>query len=282
MKTILVPIDFSEYSKQALNFSIEFNEHMKGKIILLHVFSAPIVKDDLLDTTTKDDLKIFFQEKLVNQVKKKLEEWGSILDEKGINHDKRLLYGNPYDQITQQIIHEEADLIVMGSRGASGLKEIFVGSNAERVIRFASCPVIVVKGETHVNEIRNITFATDGSKEVDTIVDQVKWIQKLLKMKIHLLKIRTLEFETEEENHETLHRFAQRNGISNYTINSFQASLPDVGIIEFARQIHSGLIIVATHGNKGLKHIIGGSWSENVVNESKIPVLSFNLSTDSP
>lgn len=278
MKTILVPVDFSSFSKHALDLAIELNELIKGRIVLMHVFDAPIVKEGMLDQKTLDDLQIFFKETLVGQVDKKLAEWASILDEKKCNHVKKVLHGNPYEQITQQIVKEKADLIIMGSKGVSGLKGVFVGSNAERVIRHASCPVLVVKEQTKLNEFRNVTLATEGSQEADRFANDINGILNLLNLKVHLVKIRTFKFETEEEDLDILHKFAQRNGIVNYTLNSFLASAPDVGVIEFAKQIRSGLIIVITHGRKGIQHIVGGSWSENIVNDSKIPILSLNLS----
>ena len=277
MKKILVPVDFSDYSKQALDFAIEFNEKANGQIVLLHVFDAPIVREGTVDQATQDDLQIWFKENLIKQVENKLETWGSILTEKKINHTKKLLYGNPYEQITSQITQEKADLIIMGSKGASGLKEVLIGSNAERVVRNATCPVIIIKDETHIDEIRNIVFATDGSENSDKAAQHAKKLQNLLDLKIHLLKIRTFQFETEEKDIETLHGFVRRNAIENYTLNSFEAAFPDEGIIRFCEQIRAGIIVMATEGRKGLYHLIGGSWAEDIVNESKTPVMTFNI-----
>ena len=72
-----------------------------------------------------------------------------------------LKVGNAFKAIAQVIAEQEVDLVIMGSHGADGWEEAFVGSNAERVVRRANCPVMVIKGPVNLSEIQNVVFAAD-------------------------------------------------------------------------------------------------------------------------
>jgi nucleotide-binding universal stress UspA family protein len=277
MKTILVPIDFSQNSRQALDFALEYNELIKGELLLVHVVDLPIAKHGYIGLATQANMEVFYGKDAIDRHQKLLEGWVTEVRDKGHFVKGVLKFGNPYQNLSQIVVEEKADWIIMGSKGASGLKEVFVGSNAERMIRYAKCPVITVKGEAHVEEIRSIVFATDATREQDSIAQKLKDVQQLMDLKIHLVIVRTFDFQTEQDGIRKLQDFAMRNKLTDYTTNSYQAAFPDQGIVEFAEQIKSGLIVLGTHGHTGLVHLFGGSWAEDVVNESTIPVMTFRL-----
>ncbi len=277
MKKILVPIDFSKNSRHALDFAIEFNELIKGEIVLIHVLDLPITQHGYIGLATQANLEVYYGKKVINKTQDQLAGWAQTVSSTGQMVSTILKYGNPYEGISKSISAEDADWIVMGSKGASGLKDIFIGSNAERVVRFAKSPVIVIKGETHVDEIRSIVLATDGTESGEKLIAKVKQIQQALNLKIHLLKVRTYSHESEEKDQDILHEFARHFQLKNYTLNSIEAPYPDEGIVKFAEQIHSGLIAIGTHGHTGFMHLFGGSWAEDVVNESGIPVMSVQI-----
>lgn len=278
MKKILVPIDFSQNSRHALDFALEFNELIKGEIVLVHVLDLPITQHGYVGLATQANLEVYYGEKIIKKTTDQLTGWSETVSSAGQMVSQVLKFGNPYEAISRTLLEVEADWIIMGSKGASGLKEVFIGSNAERVVRHAKCPVIVVKDETHVEEIRSIVLATDGEEAEGELIERVKLIQKLLNLKIHLVKVRTFKHETEEQDIDDLKKFADHHKLHDFTLNSFEAPYPDQGIVTFAEQIRSGLIVIGTHGRTGLEHLFGGSWAEDVVNESKIPVMSVKIS----
>ena len=277
MKTILVPVDFSHNSRQALDFALEFNELIKGEILLVHVLDLPIAKQGFVGLATRANMEVFYGKEAVERAHNQLKGWESEVSAKGNFVRSTLKYGNPYQNISEVVPEENADWIIMGSKGASGLREVFIGSNAERMIRYAQCPVFTIKGESHVDEIRSIVFATDGTEEQDGLADRIKELQEILPLTVHLVKVRTYEFENEEEELETLRLYAARNDLKNYTLNSYLAAFPDQGIVAFAQQVRSGLVVLGTHGRTGISHLFSGSWAEDVANESTLPVLTYRI-----
>src|SRR6185369_5620641 len=89
-----------------------------------------------------------------------------ILDHGEVNHT-----------ITRHIKKNKIDLIVMGTHGASGIREFFIGSNAEKIVRYASVPVITVKQQIK-NKVKNIAFATDLSPIPSKVSERLKALQK--------------------------------------------------------------------------------------------------------
>ena len=276
MKKILVPTDFSQRAEEALDFAIQFNKKIKGKIVLMHVLDFPSGSFNTMGDIESLDPEIIYHGEFIKGVHEKLEGIKDSLNNENV--DVKIKYGNPYVSISKEIAEEKVDYIIMGSDGASGLKEVFIGSVAEKVIRNADCPVIVVKGSAKLNDMKNFVFATDLSEEQDFIASQAKDMQDLLDLNMHLLTVKTphnmrREFDTKRK----MEEFAKRNSIERYTTNTIDADYSDEGIVAFAEEVNAGMIIMGTHGKTGLAHIFGGSRAEDVANESKIPVMTFKI-----
>jgi nucleotide-binding universal stress UspA family protein len=169
-------------------------------------------------------------------------------------------------------------MVIMGSKGASGLTEIFIGSNAERVIRNADCPVITVKGKANPDTIQSIAFATDTSEEQDLIVPVIKDFQKFLGLNLHLIRVCTPHnYLTETKAKEQLDAFAKRNKLENYSIGIAHGEFTDEGVIDFALRHKIPMIAMGTHGRTGLAHFFGGSITEDVANHANIPIFTIKI-----
>ena len=144
MKKILVAIDFSAASAQALQYALKFADQFDSHLILLHVLHVP-ADDPGFYTSRKTDDRAFSN----------MEEVASALMDKFIvQHvkerdkvDTRIIPGLPADEIIRLTEKEQVDMIVMGTRGHSGIKRLIIGSVAEKVIRTCKCPVLTVQSE---------------------------------------------------------------------------------------------------------------------------------------
>lgn len=278
MKKIIVPIDFSEPSSHALNFAIEFNEKIKGEIVIVHIVETPVSQINLLGEVADDIMESFYTGEFIKGTHEKLEEWKQRVTDAGQKVSVHMKLGNAYTKISETITQEKASWIIMGSKGASGLKEIFIGSNAERMIRHANCPVIVIKGETHLENMHSMAFASDLSEEQDLIVNHAKEVQEMLGLNMHVVKVKTpYNWLSELDAQKQLASFAERNYLKDYTVNTIEADYVDQGAIQFAKEVGAELIVLGTHGKKGFAHLIGGSIAEDVVNDSELPILVYKI-----
>jgi nucleotide-binding universal stress UspA family protein len=141
-KKILVPVDFSQCSIDALRCALSLARQYESKLILLHVIDARAYESIF-------HIHMISQEEAFEALKgnaiKKYEEMLVDLDAKDVEMEKRVIDGHPYVEIVRMAAHEEVDLVVIGTHGRSGLDHILFGSVAEKVVRKAPCPVLAVK-----------------------------------------------------------------------------------------------------------------------------------------
>lgn len=278
MKKIVVPVDFSELSGHALNFAIEFNEKIKGEILLVHVIDIPVGHINFTGDVDSASAETFYTGEFIKATKSKLEEWAKKVEDAGQKVKFQMKFGNAFTSISKIVAEDESTWIIMGSKGASGLREVFIGSNAERMIRYAKCPVIIVKGETHLKDMKSMAFASDLSQEQDLIANYAKDIQELLGLNMHLVKVKTpYNWLDDVQAKKQLEHFAERNYLKDFTTSTVDADFADEGAVKFAEEVGAGLIVLGTHGKKGIAHLLGGSIAEDIVNESKVPILVFKI-----
>jgi nucleotide-binding universal stress UspA family protein len=142
IRRIMAPVDFSTNSRQALRHAIAFAAHYKATLVLLHVVEPVVYPADLgfppmtLQTTAVD-----FQDAAKARLQMLVEE---ELPE-GIPLETRIKVGRPYQEICDTAAKEKIDLLIVSTHGYTGLKHVLLGSTAERVVRHAPCPVLVVR-----------------------------------------------------------------------------------------------------------------------------------------
>ena len=146
-KKILVPLNGSKHSVQALKMAVQIAKKFDGKIALIHVYSAV-----RLATMTPPRISVMAPTGVAILVEGVREAGASVLADgeervkaEGVQVETLLREGHTVQEILKTAREGEFNLIVMGSRGLSKIKEIFLGSVSDGVIRNASCPVLVVK-----------------------------------------------------------------------------------------------------------------------------------------
>lgn len=279
MKSILVPTDFSTEANNALDFAIQLAKITDAQIKLLHVVELPsgsfkVTGDIYAGNDTLDNV---YTIQLINTIKANLQELEQKVAEKGVSVVTKMEKGNVYRHISRDITEEETDLIVMGSKGATGWKEVLIGSNAERVIRNSHVPVFTIKEKVDISNFKNMVFAIGECS--DKSIPVVKKFQKLLGLNCHLLKVYNTNklAYTHESAKDYVRNFAKNTEFVDYTVNVTDAPWVEEGVLDFVGHNHIDLIAMGTHGYKGLAHFLNGSRAEDVANHSKIPVLTINL-----
>lgn len=279
MKKILVPTDFSNPAKLAVEVAIEIARKAESEIVLLHVIELP--SDESFNTegqiSQSDDWEDkLFTLKLIEISKKQLAATRQKIEEKGIPVSYKLKMGNPFHGIRTAITDEKADLVVMGTSGRSKLEEMIIGSNTEKVVRYAKCPVLTVHEKSSGSEFKNIVYATSMSDDEKEFSNVIINTQELYGATIHMVRINTpMNFKPDTLVKEAMERFAKKLHLKNYTLNVFNDLSEEEGIIHFANSINADLIALATHGRTGFAHVIAGSIAEDVANHSRKPVLTF-------
>ncbi|ELR68314.1 universal stress protein family [Fulvivirga imtechensis AK7] len=278
MKKILVPVDFSRQAAYALEFAVDLAKKIKTRIDVLHVVEFPVgTTIDPVGLPVPTQLDADFLDVLKENAEKRMTTFLKKVPE-DINTKRKVDVGNPYINITEYITEEDIDLVVMGTKGASGLKEFFIGSNAEKVVRMARCPVITMHEKPKANDIKDIVFATDFEDPSEELITELKRLQKLLDARLHLLRVNTPNnFERDRVAKPALEKTAKRYMLKDYTINIYNDVYEDQGILSFAQDIGADMIALGTHGRTGIKHLISGSIAEDLVNHATQPIWTYHI-----
>jgi nucleotide-binding universal stress UspA family protein len=145
LKQILIPIDFSDYSDQALRWGVSLAQKYGAQLLLLHVI--PEVLEEVSARESAGEQLVI---DLTAEVEAQLHEIARQGLKEGVAVDVRVADGEPADAILRMARQEKVDLIVMGTHGRTGLSHLLLGSTAEAVVRAAACPVFTVRASaTH-------------------------------------------------------------------------------------------------------------------------------------
>ncbi|MGK7392802.1 MAG: universal stress protein [Candidatus Cyclobacteriaceae bacterium M2_1C_046] len=275
MKKILVPTDFSEQADYALELASHIAKQTGAEIYLMHVVEDVTVTTFKVtaDTALPDMEEKIYISKLIKKTRNDIHEAANRYPETNIKTQIRV--GSTYHNIKDIIVEQDVDLVVMGTKGATGLQEILVGSNAEKVVRYAKCPVLTLHNRITDFNFKNIVYASGLLEKDDQAIDIVKAFQKIFGSTIHLVRINTPNnFERDSQSYARMYKFVKDNNLENYTLQIFNDVTEEEGIIYFAEKVKADLIAMATHGRTGFAHIITGSIAEDVVNHSNRPVLT--------
>lgn len=276
MKKILVPTDFSEYAENALQVAAQLARKYHSEIYLLHMIELPAnMTNPVGDTRTNDLPEALGFMKLA---KKRFTELLAQPYLRDIKVHEIVEFHQAFDGIMETSREHGCDFIVMGSRGASGFKEMFVGSNTEKVVRTSEIPVLVIKNNHPEFKINNFVFATNLDNHNKETLKNVIAFAQLIDTKLHLLYINTAnEFITSKDTDTYLESYLEGTDFNNYEFHVYNDDSVEQGILNFAKKVNADLIGIATHGRKGISHFFNGSISEDLVNHANQPVITFKL-----
>jgi len=142
VKKILVPVDFSDCSLFALHYAVNLAKQVDASLLLVHVASSLLAPPEM--EYVHLDLKKF-QAEVEKHASAKLAAIAQKEIPATVHASPIVRHGTPWEEITRTAKDRKADLIVIGTQGHTGLKHVFLGSTAEKVVRFAGCPVLVVR-----------------------------------------------------------------------------------------------------------------------------------------
>lgn len=276
MTKILVPTDFSIYADRALKTAIKLAPLMNGQLELLHVIK-PMHNWQLL--SNQDSYRKIEEEIKSKYVLPLIEERKIWLEKEGVRYIVTVKSGDLYETIKQHVDKSKYDLICMGSKGSSGMTEIVVGSNTQKVLRNVTTNVLVVKEDLMDVIFPKVAFVTGlNSNERPAFIKFLETIKPFGVKDLHILcvdlngyfnqptivmKQALKEFEEMVEGYEVKTHF-----YPSYSVES--------GVKHFAQEKNIDLIGISNHHKHPLKRIFNGSHVELILNHSDVPVLSID------
>lgn len=158
MKTIICPTDFSKNADKALDFAVDISKQANAELVVINAFDLPYSQNVM--TTSLLEIMKETSEKGLNEIKKSLSA-------KGVNCTTISRMGNPI-RVIKDFSDKYSDcMVVMGTKGATGLEEVLIGSNAASTLHIVNVPVLTIPRDSEIKEIKKIVYATDYLSDKD-------------------------------------------------------------------------------------------------------------------
>ena len=291
IKRILLATDFSRWAQRAEDYACAFACSWKASLTVLSVAEFPpeLNPDYLVNQQYLADL--------LKRASSRLVDLKGRAERRGLAVTTRMATGIPSEEVIAAARAEDSDLIIVGTRGKTGLAHILLGSTAERVIRGAPCPVLSVRTEQADIEhegvlarpvtLERILVPVDFS---DCSLDALEYAivvaqqAKASLMLLHVLEPVSygLDFTLNESHQSESSTWTKRleELISSHQHTRvpmefrLRGGLPSDSILDCAQTLSCNLIVMGTHGRRGISHTISGSVAESVLRKSHCPVIA--------
>ncbi|MEN8137178.1 MAG: universal stress protein [Bacteroidota bacterium] len=275
MEYILVPTDFSKSAFNALEYAIEVAKVFKSKVLVLNTFEKPASGSssmmrivDKMESLADDEL--FSLQRAIRE--KELD--------KEVEIEYKHLHGSIYSGVKYEVKRRDIGLIIMGSTGASGLKDIFLGSNAFDVISKTDYPVMAIPPKAKFKRIKNIIFATDFDLKCEN--DNLPVIFELTKnlgAKLTLVNIQTdnTNFKKTRDNADKFFNICkdQLKGID-YEYHYILENDIAEGINKAYQNNDADLLVMIKKSRSLIDYIFRKSITKCLVKEAKLPLLTLS------
>ncbi len=272
MRHVLVPVDFSEDSVNALEMAVEFANEMDHNLRLIHVIKDAVFYQRNFSLSNLVDIK---NEKVIQNLKKLVEQYGAKVKNE---IDFRIRSGKVYNEIANQAKYGEAELIVIGTHGTSGFEELWLGSNAYKVVNNSPCPVMSLRNSYKRHQFNRIVLPIDDTPETRQKVPYTARIAKQFNSEIHLICVSETKKESVITRIESYAAqatsFFKNNDIKYASETIIGSNLTDI-TIDYAMRCDADLISIMTEQSESTKNIWLGPYAQQMVNHSPVPVLSI-------
>lgn len=277
MKTVVVPTDFSGEADHAIDVAIVIARQMKASILIVNIIQS-IYEAGYAATANLPEEGKKVLEADIKKAEKEMADLVKKYEVEDVEIKTAVKVGSIFQDIADNIVQIEADLIVLGTKGDKGLHAFFIGSNAEKVVRRASCPVITVRKKIKNFKLQHVVFATDFTDKPDKLLSILKQWQKQSFFNINLVYVNTpLNFMPSSKVEERMDKFLKKHPDAEFIPAVVDEYSEREGIQKYAIKAGADLIALLTHGKEGLDHVLEGSIAEQIVNRANIPVLTYNL-----
>jgi len=275
MKKILVPIDFSKPSEYAAKMAAKIADKTNATVYLIHFIELP---SGVIDIASSSTFSIPESMLYLRKTKEKVLEFKKSFFSEDRTVEYFIKLNSPFEGIKKYAEKINADLIIMGSKGHSEFEEIMIGSNTEKIVRSSKTPVIVIKKDVKKFKLKNLVFASNFKKENKEVFRKFLDFANAFDSKVHLLNINTpSHFEITQNSIQKVKDFIKDFHLPKHSINIYNDTSVEEGIVNFSREKKADLIALSTHGRSGISHLFTASVTKNLSKKALKPIFTVKV-----
>jgi nucleotide-binding universal stress UspA family protein len=279
MKTILIPTDFSTNANNALEYAAEISHHTRASLFILHVYTPIVSRTNIMSAVIADEVEDAKKEAL-----DKLDVLCNTLKSEypGISCQSRVSLGEAVEEILAVTQEINADLIIMGTLGASNLTRTLFGSNTAAVVENSICPVLCIPAGSSFEVPKRILFATNFS------YDDIQGVMKLVPISRAFnseIMVGHVDTSTEEEADEvSMQKFINEVQLATNYSNFSQKIVSDhnvsMGLDLIIQESEVDMVALSTHKRNFFEKFYNPSLTKKISLYSTIPILVFQNPRD--
>jgi len=276
-KKILIPTDFSETADLALEHAVFMAKLLDAEITLLHVVSTFAFRVNLPEANVDESQNA----KLSGAIGSRLSQIASaVMEQSGVKVNTLITSGRIREEVVRIAEEIDADVIIVGTHGVSGLKEFFMGSNAFRIVSEAACPVLSVQRSANKIGFKNIVIPIDNSFHSREKVSLSVRMAKSYDAELHICGLRSHDHQDEDINAKFRMKMKQVEDFCKekeirYSMTTLFCSNIAKATMDFANEKNADLIIIMNEQEVNSTGFFMGPYAQQLVNHSSLPVLSI-------
>jgi nucleotide-binding universal stress UspA family protein len=276
IKKILVPTDFSETGYLALQQAALMAGLFKAELLLLHVIEISRTTYNIYNPAAQ----VRHISELCNAVSGRLEDLArAIRKDAGIPITTLVAEGRVSHEIVNAVRENHIDIVVMGTNGAEGLGEYFVGSNAERTARLAPCPVITIQHNMAKSGFSNIILPIDNALHSRQKVSYAIALAKKYAAVVHIVGLLAKQEGTEERKLqlklEPIEKALREAGVPSRSIIIHGKNLA-LEAMHYAKKEKGDLVLLLTDHESRLTNTPFRNFAKHIINHAELPVMSIH------
>ncbi len=276
IQRILIPVDFLPASECAIEYGAYLAQTFSTEIFLLHILEDAQAYPSEWFSSKDQNTNIRFIRKKVSE---KLSEHAKNIKKKyGIVLKTLLTIGKPATKITEVVSERNINLIVMGTHGASGFEEFFIGHTTHKVVNISPCPVITIREGFKVSEIKSIVLPIDESLHSRQKVYSVIALAAKCKSVVHILGVIQGEDMSEiakfNSKINSVVKAVKKAGV-NCTRKIIRGDNVATEATQYAVKVNAELLAIMTDHESNMTGSFMGVFAQQIINHSPVPVMSI-------
>jgi nucleotide-binding universal stress UspA family protein len=269
---ILIPTDFSVQAEFAYLMVKNLGSKLPVDIHFLHVLNVPdtVTMDGQGSIQTCGEIDVRYVEQQRDIALRKLANLKTLY---GQDIETHLALGKTIDTVVGVAASHGFDMVVMGTKGASGIRDIVSGTDTQMIVRRSQVPVLSLMCDRSDLQIQNLLLVHDFSENGNQDMKLMHRILAAFGAKVHLMQVASSK-DSEESIRRNMDLFAKTNGLDTYETHVLHDRDVESGVIHFNQMHNTDIVCIGTHGKGGWFH---SSTTEKLVKHLFKPIISFHL-----
>ncbi len=279
MKQILVPTDFSENALNAFTYALHIADKLNASITTLHTYTVRYFNPSDTDLSAIQDMIDNEVDAEFEHYKQAAQHFHHHAEKIGLGHvsiNHLLRKGFVTDEVEEVVKNQAIDLVVMGTKGASSLKENLFGSNTTDVVKRVQCPVLAVPQDCVFKGVTQVVYATDCDEHDEAIIDKVYQFAQAFNANLKCVHISFLEEAWDKEKLEEFERLTQKaKELPMLDFEIVESESVMDGLREYMSQNEVSIVAMHTHKRTLFEKIFLTSYTQQMAYHSHLPLLSY-------